>query len=134
VDDRPGARLAALIRAWVAILDDPDLSQMRELLDERVTWQGLLPELICHDRREVLALFQRQRSFGLRITRLEAEEVGDRVLLSVEGPELAGIDGVIESGAPRSLAFTFADGMVVHIASYASRAAAFAAFQWSWRP
>jgi hypothetical protein len=129
VDDRPGARLAAIVRAWVAMLDDPDLSQMRELLDERVTWQGLLPELVCHDKREVLALFQRQRSFGLRITRLEAEEVGDHVLISVESPELAEIEGVIEAGAPRSLVFTFVGGTVVQIASYASRDAARTALQ-----
>jgi hypothetical protein len=127
MDDRPGARLAAILSAWVAMLGDPDMREMRELLDERVTWQGLLPELVCHDRSEVLALFQRQRSLGLRITRLEAEEVGERVLVSVESPELAGIDGVIEAGAPRSLVFTFADGAVVKIASYASRGAAQAA-------
>jgi hypothetical protein len=111
------------------MLEDPDLSQMRELLDERVIWQGLRPELVCHDRREVLALFQRQRDVGLRITRLEAEEVGSRVLISVESPELSAIDGVIESGAPRSLVFTFAGGRVAQIASYVSREAALAALR-----
>ena len=51
-------------------------------------WQGLLPELVCHGRDEVRDALGSARGGRLpRVSRMEAEEAGDRVVLTVEGPD-----------------------------------------------
>ena len=127
-----GANLAAIISAWTGMLRTGRIDELARLLDEQVVWQGLLPELVCHGRDQVLRLIGRSRRQPLRITRLEAEELGDRVAISVSGPEFPeGPDGpegaLLPPGAPRSLVFTFRDGHVVRMESLPSRDAAFAA-------
>jgi hypothetical protein len=127
----PGDNLARLVAAWTAMLRSGESSALAGLLDEGVVWQGLLPEMVCSDRQQVLRILGRRGSRPLRITRVEAEEFGERVAISVEGPDFAALAGEAEApllaaGAARSLVFTFRDGRVVRMESLPSREAAFA--------
>lgn len=79
----------------------------------------------------MLHTLERLRAHPPRITRIEAEEFGDRVAISVEGPDFPAISESAEAqllapGAPRSLVFTFRAGRVVRMESLHSRDAAFA--------
>jgi len=127
-----GDNLASLITAWTAMLRTGSSGALAAILDEGVVWQGLLAELRCTDREQVLHLLGRTgRRRPPRITRMEAEEFGDRVAISVEGPDFAAVSGPAEAqllaaGAPRSLLFTFRAGKVVRMESVAGRDALFA--------
>ncbi len=122
-----GERLGLVVAAWTALIRDGDAAEIGNVLDPRVTWQGVRPELACTGRDEVLALLSRQRLHGLHVTRFEAEEVGERVAISVAGPDFR--DGVLPAGAARSLVFMFTDGRITKMDSFASRDEAFAALR-----
>jgi hypothetical protein len=126
-----GDNLARLISAWTGMLRSGQSAELAGLLDEGVVWQGMLPELICHGREEALDVMVRNRRRPPRITRIEAEEFGDRVVVSVEGPDFpegteAPEGPLLPPGAPRSLVFTFQNGRVVRMESFPTREAAFA--------
>lgn len=59
-----------------------------------------------------------------RLTRFEAEEIGNKVVVSVEGPDFPPVEGQPASDR-RSLVFTFADGTVVRIESTPTRERAY---------
>ncbi|HYA00858.1 MAG TPA: nuclear transport factor 2 family protein [Candidatus Binatia bacterium] len=125
-----GDKLAAVASAWTAMLRSGRVEELAAILDDDVVWQGLLPELVCRGREQVLNVMVRNRGRPPRITRFEAEEIGDRVAVSVEGPDFGAGPGDPEApqlpaGAPRSLVFTFRGGMVVRMESLPSRDAAF---------
>jgi hypothetical protein len=92
------------------------------LLREDVVWQGVLPDQICRNRAEVLERMARPR--GPRLTRFEAEAIGNRVVVSVEGAEFPPLEGQPDR-RQRSLVFTFADDLIVRIDSAPSRERAF---------
>ncbi|MGD1034246.1 MAG: nuclear transport factor 2 family protein [Candidatus Dormibacteria bacterium] len=126
-----GENLALVVSAWTGMFRSGSSDALAALLDENVVWQGLQPGLSCGDRGQVLRILGRWRSHPPRITRLEAEEFGDRVAISVEGPDFPAISDpseapLLAAGAPRSLVFTFRDGRVVRMESLPSRDAAFA--------
>jgi len=123
----PGDNLTLVLSVMAAMSRTGRTEELALALDDGVVWQGLLPELVCTGRGQVLDVLGRN-SFP-RITRVEAEEVGDRVVVVVSsadfplgpaGNELEPPDGV------RSLVFTFRDGKVVRMESLPSREAAFA--------
>lgn len=119
-----GQNLALILSAWTSMLRSESTQELASLLDEHVFWQGVLPEQACHNREEVLNLLVRNRARPPRITRVEAEEFGDRVAVSVQGPDFPENEA-LAAGAPRSLVFTFEAGKVVRMESLASRDAAF---------
>ncbi|MGA2284480.1 MAG: nuclear transport factor 2 family protein [Candidatus Dormibacteria bacterium] len=126
-----GDNLALLVAAWTGIFRSGGGEALAGILDEKVVWHGLLPDLVCSDRAQVLRILDRFRARPRRITRIEAEEFGDRVAISVEGPDFPAMTDAAEThvlapGAPRSLVFTFRDGKVVRMESLPSRDAAFA--------
>jgi hypothetical protein len=126
-----GDNLALLIAAWTGMLRSGSSEALVSILDESVVWQGLLPDLVCANREQVLENLGRLRGHPPRITRIEAEEFGDRVAISVEGPDFPAVTDTAEApllapGAPRSLVFTFRAGKVVRMESLRSRDAAFA--------
>ena len=126
-----GDNLALLVPAWTSMFRSGGSEALAAILDVNVVWQGLLPELVCNDRAQVLHLLDRFRGHPPRITRIEAEEFGDRVAISVEGPDFPAVEvtagaPLLTAGAPRSLVFTFRDGKVVRMEGLPSRDAAFA--------
>ncbi|MGA9114091.1 MAG: hypothetical protein WB802_09890 [Candidatus Dormiibacterota bacterium] len=126
-----GDNLALLVSAWTGMFRSGSSEALAAILDENVVWQGLLPELVCGDRGQVLHILERWSARPPRITRLEAEEFGDRVAISVEGPDFPAMPNqgeapILAAGAPRLLVFTFRAGKVVRMESLPSRDAAFA--------
>jgi len=122
----PGNHLARIVSAWSALFQRRSTDELAALLDESVVWQGLLPELMCHSREEVLHLIEHVARRVPHITRMEAEEFGDAVAVSVEGVDFPENE-VLAANTPRSLVFTFSGGSVVRMQSFASRDDAFAA-------
>jgi hypothetical protein len=120
-----GNNLALILSAWTEMLRDGNTQALGSILDENVVWQGILPEQVCRDREEVLDLLSRRRGRPPRLTRIEAQEFGDQVAVSVSGPDFPDNE-VLAAKAPRSLIFTFRDGRVVRMESLATRDAAFA--------
>jgi hypothetical protein len=125
VSGETGERLARLLSAWAAYLRTGRTDELAAMLDEGVVWQGLLPELVCNGRDQVLDMMVRNRGGAPRLTHIEAEEAGRQVAVSVEGPDFPD-NGLLAAAAPRSLVFTFSGPRVVHIQSTSSRDAAFA--------
>jgi hypothetical protein len=126
-----GDNLTLLVAAWTGMFRSGSSEALAAILDENVVWQGVLPELLCSNRTQVLHTLDRLRAHPPRITRIEAEEFGDRVAISVEGPDFPASSEsadaqVLAPGAPRSLVFTFQAGRVVRMESLHSRDAAFA--------
>lgn len=121
----PGANLDLVISGLSAMHRTGSLREVGSILDESVFWQGPQPELSCSGREEVLGVMSGGAPRPLRLTKVEAEEVGDRVLVSVEGPGLPE-NPALAAGAPRTVVFTFADGKVIRIESFSDRDAAFA--------
>jgi hypothetical protein len=120
----PGDNLALIVAAWAELLRSGASATFAATVDDQVVWHGVRPDLACRGREEVLDVMLRGRGRPPRITRMEAEEAGDAVVLSVEGPDFAeGPDGA-PPDAPRVLLFTFRDGRVVRIQSLRTREAA----------
>src|SRR5512142_3190554 len=68
-----GEALRRVLVAWTALMHDGDASLLEQALDDDVVWHGLLPELVCRNRDEVMRLFGRYRARPPSITRLEAQ-------------------------------------------------------------
>ncbi len=123
MSDQAGRLLVRIVAAWSALVQNGDAEPLTALLDPHVVWQGLAPELACHGRGDVMRLLRRQASAPPRITRLEAREAGDRVAISVEGPDLPSIEG-FEDLSARTIVFTFRGAAVVEMRSFADPQAA----------
>jgi hypothetical protein len=120
-----GENLARVVSAWLAVLRDRDTTELAGLLHPDVVWQGITPELVCRSRDEVLDIMVRNKRRPPRITRVEAEEHGELVAISVAGPDFPETE-VQAPDTPRSLVFTFQLGTVTRIESVPTAEAAFA--------
>lgn len=121
----PGSNLACVLAIFGEMTHRGDMTQLTDALSEGVVWQGLLPELACRGRDEVTRVLGSARGGRLpRITHLEAQEAGDRVIITIEGPDFepgpAG-SALEPAGGPRTLALSFEDGSIVRMASFATR-------------
>ncbi len=110
----PGSNLITVLRAIPAWLADGDLAHLASVFAEDAVWQGIQPEQVCAGRDEIVRRLGRAGSRGLRLTALEAHESGDRVIVHAESPDLPETED-LAAGAPRTLAFTFRDGVVVRL-------------------
>jgi hypothetical protein len=124
VSDHVGENLAQIVTALTDVLRRGSTDALEVLLDEKVVWNGMFPDEICHNRQEVLSALVRNRPRAPRISRIEAEKKGDLVAISVEWPDFHG-DDRLPPGAPRSLVFTFHKGHVIRMQSLKSRDEAF---------
>ncbi|MGH9083733.1 MAG: hypothetical protein ACRDWN_10360 [Acidimicrobiales bacterium] len=122
--DEPGSNLARVLALWGEMSKSQTMAPLADAMVEEVVWQGLLPELVCHGRDEVRGVLGSARGGQLpRVTRMAAEEMGDRVVLTVEGPDFgpgpagSALDPV---GGPRTLVLSFKDGRVVRMESFAT--------------
>jgi len=124
LSDQVGENLALIVAALTDVLQRGSTDALQALLDEKVVWNGMFPDEICHNRQEVLGALGRNQPRAPRITRIEAEENGNLVAISVEGPDFQG-DDRLPPGDPRSLVFTFQEGHVIRMQSLKSRDDAF---------
>jgi ketosteroid isomerase-like protein len=102
-----------------------DVDAIRDGLDPDVVHQGVMPNLVCNGRDEVL---DRVRSsfdpgdFG--VERLELHAAGDRAIVGIAGPrfrEIPFLNGEI------FIVFTVRNGLIVRMDDYRTREEAFRA-------
>jgi len=102
-----------------------DLALLTSQLDPDVVHQGVLPELLCNNRDEVLANVRRgfaREDFG--VDRLELIAAGDRVVVGLAGPRF---DEVPWLKGQLYMVYTLRDGRIVRMDDYLTRADAIAA-------
>ena len=104
-----------------------DLARLESQLDPNVVHHGVLPELVCNSRDEVLAMVQRQfarADFG--VDRLEMIDAGDRVVVGLAGPRFREVTGGPVNGQIY-IVYTLRDGRIVRMDDYLSRSDAMSA-------
>lgn len=104
-----------------------DLSRLESQLDPNVVHQGVLPELVCSNRDEVLASVRRsfaRDDFG--VDRLEMIDAGEKVVVGLGGPRFLEVPGAPLQGQ-LYMVFTVRDGRIVRIHDYLTRAEAMTA-------
>lgn len=104
-----------------------DLAQLESQLDPDVVHQGVLPELVCNNRDEVLSMVQHGFARdGFGIDRLELIDAGDRVVVGLAGPRFSEVPWAPLNGQIY-VVYTLRDGRIVRMDDYLSRADAIAA-------
>lgn len=99
-----------------------DLARLESQLDPDVVHQGVLPELVCNNRDEVLANVQRsfaRTDFG--VDRLEMIDAGDRVVVGLAGPRFRDVPGAPIDGQIY-MVYTLREGRIVRMDDFLSRA------------
>lgn len=108
------SHLMTLPRLMPVWLEDRDRDRLAPLFAEDAVWEGHLPGQLCAGRDEIAGRLHRAAERGLHLTTLEVREIGDRVVVHAEGPDLPENEDLAVD-APRTLAFTFRDGVAVHL-------------------
>lgn len=104
-----------------------DLTRVRSQLDPNVVHQGVVPELVCNNRDEVLEMVRRsfaRDDFG--VDRLEMIDAGDRVVVGLAGPRFRGVPGAPLDGQIY-MVYTLRDASIVRIDDHLRRDEALAA-------
>jgi len=104
-----------------------DLARLKAQLDPDVVHQGVLPELVCNNREEVLANVRRgfdRDDFG--VDRLEMIDAGEKVVVGLAGPRFREVPWAPLNGQIY-MVFTLRDGRIVRMDDYLTRAQAMAA-------
>ena len=117
----PGANLSRIVNALAAMsggAGGASRSEIRDLFAEDVFWQGLEPGLYCGSRKEVLGMLLRHLGTPPRLSRFDAAEVGEAVVVTVDGPDFQE-PGPTGLTGPRRLRFDFKDGRISRIESLA---------------
>ena len=101
-----------------------DLALLESQLAPDVVHQGVLPELVCNNRDEVLANVQRgfaRDDFG--VDRLELIDAGDGVVVGLAGPRFREVPWAPLNGQIY-VVYTVRDGRIVRMHDYLTRAEA----------
>jgi ketosteroid isomerase-like protein len=98
-----------------------DLARLESQLDPDVVHQGVLPELVCHNRAEVLDNIRRSfRRDGFGVERLEMVDAGDHVVVGLAGPRFRDVPWAPLDGQIYVL-YTLRDGRIVRMQDYLNR-------------
>lgn len=114
----PGKNLNLVLSAWFAALAAGNVEPVGRILDDEVVWEGRYPGQACQTPPEVLGFLSQGISQTRRITRLEAHEDGDDVIIVAHGPDFKDVspDGTLLGPRPSAgMIFTVRDGRVVHM-------------------
>jgi hypothetical protein len=104
-----------------------DLARLESQLDPHVVHQGVLPELVCNNREEVLHNVQRGFSrddFG--VDRLELIDAGERVVVGLAGPRFRDVPWAPLNGQIY-VVYTIRDGRIAAMEDFLTRTEALAA-------
>src|SRR5581483_1765696 len=117
MQSEPTGKLNLVLGAWFAALSEGDVGPIGRILDDEVVWEGRYPGQLCRTPAEVLGFLPRGLSQSRRITRLEAHEAGDDVVIVAQGPDFEDVapDGTRTPRPSAGMIFTVRDGRVVHI-------------------
>jgi ketosteroid isomerase-like protein len=104
-----------------------DIARLESQLDPEVVHQGVLPELVCHNRDQVLENVR--RGFALTdfgVDRLEVIDAGDRVVVGLAGPRFTEVPWAPLNGQIY-VVYTLREGRITRMDDYLTRAEAMAA-------
>jgi ketosteroid isomerase-like protein len=113
-----------------------DLALLESQFDPDVVHQGVLPELVCNNREEVLANVRRgfaSDDFG--VERLEMIDTGEQVVVGLAGPRFREVPWAPLNGQIY-VVYTIRDGRIVRMHDFLTReeamtAAGGAAHDWA---
>jgi hypothetical protein len=104
-----------------------DVARLKVQLDPDVVHQGVLPDLVCHNRDEVLSMVQGGFSRdGFGIERLELIDAGECVIVALAGPRFREVPWAPLNGEIY-VVYTLRDGRIVRMDDFLNRADAMAA-------
>src|SRR3954451_21953522 len=110
--------------AWLDAMRRQDLQALSDCYAPDVVGRGVVPDAVCHNRRELLDLLGEQLTEGLpRIQALELMAGDHAVVLVARSPEITDVAGVPSPGQVFNV-FTIADGHIVALQDHTDRAAA----------
>lgn len=111
------SNLTLVLGAWTAAVSEGNVAPIGRILDDNVVWEGRYPGQICHTPSEVLHFLSNGLAASRRITRLEAYQDGDDVVLLAEGPDFedVGPDGARTPRPSAGMVFTLRAGRIVHM-------------------
>jgi ketosteroid isomerase-like protein len=104
-----------------------DVARLESQLDPNVVHEGVLPDLICHNRAEVLENIERgfaRDDFG--VDRLELIDVGERVVVGLAGPRFQEVPWAPLNGQIY-VVYRLRDGRILRMHDYLMRTEAMAA-------
>jgi ketosteroid isomerase-like protein/catechol 2,3-dioxygenase-like lactoylglutathione lyase family enzyme len=115
--------LKIVFAGWIDALRRHDLEAIERHLRPDAVWQGLRPDLVCRDRREILDNIRQDQGWLPDVAGLELEADGDLVLFGVRSPDLVDVAGEpLDEGVYE--VFTIGEGLIARIDEYRSRAEA----------
>jgi ketosteroid isomerase-like protein len=117
-----------VLRVLADTVRTQDIQHLAELLDQDVTWEGVLPGQRCNGRDQAMGVLG--GFFANRELVFDAVEVvvrGDNVVVGISGPGLNGIPADFETIGQVFQVFTLRDGRVVRWKAYLDRQNALAA-------
>ena len=82
-----GDNLATVLGAWLDATRAGALDPLEAIMDEDISWHGIVPGTVCHGRAETIETMRRGMETLPRITKMEAIEMGDVVVMSLTGPD-----------------------------------------------
>ena len=106
-----GDNLGTVLAAWGRMIRTGTVDGLTGLLHPDAVWVGIEPGEICRNRDEVVYVLTHRAAFP-RPTRIEAQELGDSVVVGFEAPDLP---------EPRWLVIAFEEGKVVRMQSVTDR-------------
>jgi hypothetical protein len=112
--------LAGVVEDFARNYQTGDVEHLADRLDPDVTWQGIDPGMMCHNRDEVMSVFRSQARETFRVDQLEVIDGGDRVVLCLRS---------VDAADPGQIAlifqvFTFDGDRIVWMQDYETRAEA----------
>jgi hypothetical protein len=109
--------LAAVVEDFARTYQTGDIEHLADRLDPEVTWQGVQPGAMCHNRGQVMEVFRSQGQEWFRLDQLEVIDGGERVVLCFRSADVADPDQVTQSFQ----VFTFEGDRIVRMRDFEHR-------------
>jgi SnoaL-like domain len=81
--------LAAVVEDFARTYQTGEIEHLAERLDPEVTWEGIEPGAMCHNRDQVMEVFRSQAKESFRLDQIEVIDRGDRVVLCLRSTDAA---------------------------------------------
>ena len=119
----PQSNIEIIFADWLDAMRRGDLETMASRLAPDVVHQGVKPEWICHNRREVLDMVGQRAGRVPPVVAIELVAAGDHVVMSVRGagigPPVDGDEDEVRGQA--TIVYTLANGKIVRMHDYLRR-------------